>query len=124
MKIREENFVSFAMRHYDNDNCESVEEFNEDLQRVKYVKRLLNRYVETGELKERLVLNHIVLLYNVFGNAATDMLFHRLRGLEPQLKPFLVLLNRLPEKVDVDGHVTHTSQFGMDQSVVDALRRV
>lgn len=124
MRIKDEGFVSFAMRHYDNANCESLEEFKEDLSRVKYVKRLINRYLESGDLKERLILNHIVLLYNVFGPAATDMLFHRMRGLESQLKPFLVMLNRLPEKVEVDGHVYHTSEFGMDQDIVTALRNV
>ena len=124
MKIRQDNFVSFAMKNYDNPNCSSIDEFNEDLSRVKYVKRLINRYLETGELKERLVLNHIVALINVFGPAAIDMLFFRMKGLESQLKPFLVLLNRLPEKIEIDGHVFHTSEFPMDGNIIEALRKV
>jgi hypothetical protein len=124
MKINNENFITFAMRHYDNANCESLEEFREDVSRVKYVKRLLNRYVETGELKERLILNHLVLLYNVFGSAATEMLFHRLAGMEHMLKPFLIALGRLPEHVTVDGRRVRTTDFAMDQNIVDALRRI
>lgn len=122
MKIGDENFVTFAMRHYDNPNCSDVDEFMDDLNHVKYVKRLLNRYSETGELKDKLVMNHIVVLYNVFGNAATQMLFHRLVGLESQLKPFLVALNRLPDVVTVGDRTINTTDITMDQDVVRMIR--
>ena len=62
-ELNEKNFESYAVRHYNNPQCLSIEEFHEDLARFKYVKRLLRRYIETGEIKERLVLNHLITLY-------------------------------------------------------------
>jgi hypothetical protein len=98
-ELNEKNFESYAVRHYSNPQCLSIEEFHEDLARFKYVKRLLRRYVETGEIKERLVLNHLITLYNVFPIAAANhMMFYRIeRELWPALKAFLLFLDYLPE---------------------------
>jgi len=65
--LNAKNFVLYAAKHYDNPGCESIEEFHDDLNRFKYIKRLFTKYQETGEIKERLVLNHLIALYNLFG---------------------------------------------------------
>lgn len=66
-KITNKNFTAYAMKHYDDPQCEDIEDFQEDLRRFRYLKRLLHRYHENGELRERLMLNHIICLFNVFG---------------------------------------------------------
>ena len=66
IEVNEENFLLVAAQHYNNPQCASTEEFYNDLQRIKYMKRLLNRYLATGELSERLLLNHIIVFFNVF----------------------------------------------------------
>ena len=97
-KLDETNFLLYAAKHYDNPQCFDTLEFYEDLARFKYIKRLFNRYEETGELKERLVVNHLIILYNVFGEAATPLLFFKIdRDLWPVIKSFVVYLGRLPE---------------------------
>ena len=76
--LNEKNYVHYAMKYYMNNQCTSVEEFNEDLNKVKYVKRLFNRFLDTGELRINLIMNHLIVIYNVFETeAATRMLFFR-----------------------------------------------
>ena len=88
--LTEETFLLYAAKHYDNPQLQSEEEFYDDLKKFKYIKRLFNKYSESGELKERLILNHIVVLTNVFGpEAAVKMLFLRLPEYLHFLKPFL-----------------------------------
>lgn len=98
-ELNEENFVLFASRHYNNPQCTSIEEFNDDLLRFKYLKRLFKRYIKDGDLQERLILNHLVVLYNVFGiSAANKMMFHKMEDeYWPLLKTFLVYLNYIKE---------------------------
>lgn len=91
------NFVLYAAKYYDNPQCYDLEEFYDDLKRFKYLKRLFGKYHETGEIKENLILNHIVVIYNVFGNAATRMLFFKLVGYYTYLKPFLLMIDRMPD---------------------------
>lgn len=99
-KLDETNFVLYAAKHYDNPECFDTEEFLSDLKRFKYLKRLFNKYQESGELKERLILNHIIILYNVFGVVpATRMLFFRLGDHYEYLKPVLEFLGYLPNVV-------------------------
>lgn len=100
ISLNEENFMMYAARHYDSP-CLSWDEFFDDLKKVRYVKRLFKRFLCGGELKERLILNHITVLYNVFGvPAATKILFYKLDdSLHPILKTFLTYLNRMPERV-------------------------
>jgi len=98
--LSEVNFLLYAARHYENPQCYDTIEFYDDLKRIKYIRRLFNIYQESGELKERLILNHIIILYNVFGVIpATRMLFFKLYEHKEQLKPFLVFLNFMPLQI-------------------------
>lgn len=97
MNITDENFLLYAAAHYDNPSCYDTNEFKSDLQRIVLVKKHFKKYINSGEMKERLILNHLVVLYNVFGNeAATKMLVFRLLDQLPILRPFLMTLNRCP----------------------------
>ena len=98
-KLTNDNIAMFAIKHYDNPQCEGESEFHDDMKRFKYIKRLLRKYNESGELKERLILNHMIVVYNVFGAEAGSTLL--LFKIEPELwtvlKTFMVFLNMLPE---------------------------
>ena len=125
--VNEDNFVVYAAKHYDNPQCYDTEEFIDDLKRFKYIKRLFNRFEITGDLKERLILNHIMVLYNVFGDKATVLLFVKLRGYYTLLKPFLVLINRMPDEVYgvmAKDNIVYNSDIVMDQKIVEALRNI
>ena len=125
--LNEKNYLHFAMKYYDNRQCTSVEEFNEDLNKIKYVKRLFNRFLETGELRTNLILNHLIVVYNVFENeAATRMLFFRVeKKFYSILKPFLILLNRLPEKVKgIDGEDIQTNHIPLNETTIKELRKI
>ena len=118
--ITEENYMLFAMKVYENPQCKSVQEFHEDMNRIKYLKRLFKKYKSTGVLRERLILNHIIILYNVFGiQAATRILFARLdKDLHPILKTFLVFLHMFPEKIPE----TDLVSIPLDKRITDRLR--
>lgn len=118
------NFLLYAAKHYDNPQCHNIEEFYDDLKRFKYLKRLFGKYDETGELRERLILNHLIILYNVFGNETTNMLFYKLDGYYSYLKPFLILLNRMPEKLIIDNQIIFTSDIPLDANIVKVLRTI
>ena len=94
--LNDDNYMMFAMKYYDNIQCTSVDEFNDDLNKIKYVKRLFNRFLETGELKTNLILNHLIVIYNVFENqAATRLLFYSIeKKFYSILKPFLIFLDQ------------------------------
>ena len=114
--LNEDVFTLFAARHYYNPTCIDAEEFHEDLKRFKYVKRLLNRYLDNGKLAERLIMNHLVILFNVFGyDAGLKMLEYKL---EPKhwsvVNPFLIYL-----KVQLN---TKYSNVMSDKNVVNKLR--
>lgn len=124
-QLDETNFVIFAAKHYDNPQCLSTVEFLEDLSRFKYLKKLFNRYDETGELKERLILNHLIVLYNCFEHETTRMLWLKMPEYGKFLKPFVVYLNRMPEKIEEIGIEKKTiiaSDVGMDKKIVETLR--
>jgi hypothetical protein len=127
-KLDESNFLLYAAKNYDNPQCFDTIEFYEDLKRFKYIKRLFNRYDEDGDLKERLILNHIVVLFNLFGvKASIRMLFLKCRGQESILIPFLIALNNLPavvENIGIDNVTTHTSDIMLDENVVNILRKI
>jgi len=126
-KLDESNFMLYAAKHYDNPQCFDTLEFYEDLSRFKYIKRLFNRYEESGELKERLILNHLIILYNVFGAATTKMLFFKLNGHLHLLKPFILLLGFLPDKVSgvgVENKTIISSDIPMDDNIVQILRKI
>ena len=124
--LNEKNFLLYAMQHYDNPQCVEVEEFNDDLKKIKYIKRLFNQYAIEGVLKERLLLNHIIVFYNVFSvEAATRILFYKLEEqFWPMLKTFLFYLNFLPNKIEsINGKTIITTDIPMDQGIVDSLRK-
>lgn len=126
--INETNFILYAAKHYNNPDCFDTEEFLTDLKRFKYIKRLFNKYKETGDLRERLILNHIIIIYNVFGIVpATKMLFFRLDGNYDCLKPFLEFLGYLPKKVYDIGITRSTiicSDIIGDIKIEEALRKI
>lgn len=123
--IDDTNFVLYAARHYDNPQCHDVSEFYDDLKRFKYLKRLFSKYQDTGELKERLILNHLTILYNVFGSATTKMLFYKLDGYLEYLKPFIVLLGYMPDRVVIsNGTIIYSSDIHMDDYIIDILRKI
>lgn len=96
-ELTEDNFVLFAMKHYDNPNCKGLSEFKDDLKRFSYLKKLFKKYKPGSTAKERLILNHIVVLNNLFGKATVKMLFFKIdEGNWPQLKSFLLFLNIMP----------------------------
>jgi len=97
-ELNENNYMLFAIKYYDNPHALTKEEFEDDLKRIKYVKRLLKRYKNTGVLKTHLILNHLTVLFNVFDDAAVPLLFYNLEeDLWPSVKSFLTFLKRVPE---------------------------
>ena len=106
MNIREldhETWLFFAIQNYNNPSSVTYSDFEEDLKRFKYLKRLLRRYETTGELKTHLILNHVIVLYNVFDDAATPLLFYKVEATYWSIiKAFMLFLNRLPPSLDGD----------------------
>lgn len=97
-ELNESNYLLFAIKFYNNPQSVTREDFDSDLKRIRYIKRLLKRYKNTGELKTHLILNHLIILFNVFGDATMPLLFYNLeKDLWPSIKSFLVFLNRIPE---------------------------
>lgn len=124
--INESNFLLYAAKNYIGSRADT-QEFFDDLQRFSYIKRLFNKYKENSELKERLILNHIIVLYNVFGLSATRMLFYKLEGFEEYLKPFLIFLGYMPDvvyNIRVDGNNKISSDIRLDDGIVTKLREI
>ena len=97
-ELNESNYLLFAIKFYDNPQAVTRDDFEDDLKRIKYIKRLLKRYKNNGELKVQLILNHLTVLFNVFHDAAVPLLFYNLeKDLWPYIKSFLVFLKRIPE---------------------------
>jgi len=97
-ELNEDNYLLFAIKFYDNPQALTMEDFQSDLKRIRYVKRLLKKYKNTGELRTHLILNHLTILFNVFNDAAVPLLFYNLdKDLWPSIKSFLLFLNRFPE---------------------------
>jgi hypothetical protein len=101
--LTHENWIFFAIQNYNNPSSVTYTDFEEDLKRFKYIKRLLKRYETTGELKTHLILNHVIVLYNVFGDAATPLLFYKTEATYwSQIKAFMLFLNRLSPLLNED----------------------
>jgi len=126
MKLTVLNLELYAAKHYNNPNCVDMEEFYEDFNRLKYIKRLIKRYSLGGELKERLILNHLVILYNVFENeACTRMIFFKVKKYMEHIGPFLVLLKRMPKTIiDENNNIFYTSDIHLDEYVIEKLRKI
>ena len=116
--ITTNNFVMYAIKHYDNPQCEGEKEFHDDMKRFKYIKRLFKKYILSGQLKERLLLNHIIILRNLFGTEAcvTLLLFKTQREYLSVLKSFLIFLNMIREDELTD--------IESDSYVLKALRKL
>ncbi len=126
-ELTEENFLLFAIKNYENSNCKGMDEFLDDIKRFKYLKRLLRKYTVGKGLKERLILNHIIVIYNLFGvDAATKMLFFKIdKRFWPQLKTFLVFLNYMPLEIIVSkGVEIKEAEIPIDLSIANTLRQI
>ena len=126
-ELTEDNFLIYAIKNYDNPSCKGIDEFNDDLKRFKYLKRLFKKYNNGKDLKERLILNHIIILNNLFGtDAATKMLFFKIEEqFWPQLKTFLVFLSYMPEVLTGVGEDPIIStNIPLDQGIITALRKI
>jgi hypothetical protein len=117
-ELTEDNFILFASRNYNNPQCTNIDEFFNDLQRFKYIKKLFKRYHGTKELQERLIINHIVILYNIFGIRPTNkMMFYKIDAeYWPVLKTFLIYLNYLKDNEYIE--------VPLDDYVINILRNV
>ena len=121
--LTEDNFLLYAMHHYDNPQCHNIQEFEEDVRRFLYLKKLITRYKQSDELRERLILNHIIVLYNVYGDAATNMLFYKIeKDYWDVLVTFLVYLERMPEFIPQYG--LKVSDIALDETIINALRKI
>ena len=127
LQIDDNNFSLFAAKYYENPNGDQIE-FEEDLDRIKYIKRLFRKYKDGGMLRERLILNHLIVLYNVFYHkSCTRMLCFRLYEHLEYLKPFLVYLNYWPERVEpvgLDKQEIIDSYINIDPHIVEVLRKI
>jgi|TARA_R110000868_G_scaffold406303_1_gene686577 hypothetical protein len=124
--LTNENYMLYAMKVYDKPNC-IMSEFKEDMKRFNYLKRLFRRYAKVGELRERLVINHIVVLYNVFGvEAATRLLFYKMAKSDYSvLKTYLLFLSYMPAVVKgIKGQDIKSSEISVDMKIAEVLRGI
>lgn len=126
--LSEVNFLLYAAKNYDNPSCFDTLEFYEDLNRFKYIKKLFVRFQDTGELKERLIINHLTIIYNVFGaEAATRMLFVKLENHLELLKPFLDLMGYLPRVlhgIGITNKTIDSNDIVSNPMIDEVLRRI
>ena len=125
-ELTDDNFMIFAAKNYVNPHCRGIDDFNDDLNHFKYLKRLFNRFQKDGILKINLIIGHIIVLYNVFeAQAMTRMLFHKIE--EDQwslLKPFLIMLNHLPEQIVEGLRIINTVEISLNKEIVAELRLI
>ena len=124
MQLTESTFLLYAMKHYDNPQCTEMSEFEEDMKRFQYLRKLFSRYRQENELKERLILNHLIVIYNVFGPDATNMLFMRLHEYHEYLKPFVAYLNYMPSIIMYDDIMINADSIVSDAGIVERLREI
>jgi len=124
MKLDDESFLLYAAKYYDIRMAASTEEFYDDLRRFQHLKRLFKRYEEDNDLKVRLILNHLTVIYNCFGPGATTMLFFKLEEYHKCLKPFVVMLGYMPEVIEYRDDKFVASDIPLDQTIVDELRKL
>lgn len=124
MKLTESTFLLYAAKYYDNPHCSDIIEFEEDLKRFQYLRKLFSRYKQTGELKERLILNHLIIIYNVFGPEATNMLFMKLEDYRDSLKPFIEYLNFMPRYVQYNNKILFNEMIQTDEFVENILKGI
>lgn len=117
-ELTEDNLFLYAAKHYDNPTFSDIDDFYEDLKRFKYIKRLVNRYLDHGDLAERLILNHLIVVFNSFGiEAGLNILKLKLDERHwPVIKPFLIFLNYIKND--------DLTEFDMDKTVIERLRKI
>ena len=121
--ITDDTFVIIAMQHYDNLQCTSVSEFEEDLKRFVYLKKLFGRYKDSGDLREKLIINHLIILHNVFGVITTDLLFFKIdREYWSVLATFLLYLGRMPAELPELN--MKLNELTIDDHILDVLRKL
>jgi hypothetical protein len=123
--LDDDNFLLYAIKSYNSPHCVKSE-FKEDLNRIRYVRRMIRAYKKTGDLKHRQILNHVIIAYNVFGNNATRILFYIMGPDEyPVLKTFLIFLNRMPDVVHgIKGLNIVSTDVQVDLIIAELLREV
>jgi len=125
-ELSSENIMLFAVKSYDKPNC-IMSEFKEDMKRFNYLKRLFYRHRKVGEIKQQLIMNHLMVLYNVFGvEAATRLLFYKIAKEDyPALKTYLLFLSCMPEKIKgIKGHDIISSEMTVDMKIANILREI
>ena len=125
--LTDDNFLMYAMKEYNDIQCTDIEEFYDDLKKIKYIKRLFNIYKNNGQLKERLILNHLIIFFNVFPiQAGTRILFYKIeKDFWPMLKTFLIFLDRMPDTIDsIRGESIKTSVIAVDDGIATRLRSI
>jgi hypothetical protein len=124
MILNDENFILYAAKAYDIKKSATADEFYEDIKRFQYLKRLLRRYEKSSDLKIRLILNHIIILYNCFGPAATNMLFFKLKEHHSHIKPFVLFPQYMPEYIEYEGKLIKNSDIPLDANIIKELRKI
>lgn len=122
--IDENNFLLYAAKFYDVKRSSSTEEFLDDIKRFQYIKKLFKKYKETNEINSRLVLNHIVILYNCFGTITTKLLFYKLEGYHNFLIPFLYLLNQQKDQIEYNNKIIYLTDIDLDPGIINQLRNI
>ena len=119
-ELNEDNFLLFAIKNYENPQAVTKDDFHKDLNHFKYIKRLLKRYKKTGDLKTHLLINHFIVLYNIFSEATTPMLFFKIdEEMWSQVKTFIVFLNRLPQYPKTNIH-----DIPVDLNCLEQLQKI
>lgn len=124
MKLEESTFLLYAAKYYDNPHCHDIAEFEEDIKRFQYLRKLLGRYKQFGDLKERLILNHLIIIYNCFGHNATNMLFMKLDEYHAYLKPFIMYLNYMSYTIEYNGKIILSSAIKEDNLIIEKLKEI
>ena len=124
MQLTESTFLLYAMKHYDNPHCSEMSEFEEDMKRFQYLRKLFSRYRQDNDLKERLILNHMIVIYNVFGEYATNMLFMKLNEYHEFLKPFVEYLNFMPSTIRYDDIMISKDNIRSDTHILEVLKGI
>ena len=125
--LNEGTFLMYSMKEYNNIQCVDIEEYYDDLKKIKYIKRLFNIYKNDGQLKERLILNHLITWYNVFPiQSGTRILFYKIEEhFWPMLKTFLIFLERMPDKIEsIRGKTILATDIKLDDGIVTRLRTI
>ena len=122
--LNDDNYLVYALKNYNSPECSGMDDFEEDMKRFKYLKRLFRRYERTSVLNDRLILNHLIVLYNVLDQAATPLLFFKIDKQHwSMLKTFLVFLNRMPMESIVTGGVKG-DDIQLDYEIINILRKI